>query len=773
MNMPDFNEFDESPKSTGGGGIQINYLRVLSRALKFWYVFILTLLIALSCAYIYNRYSTDIYPVRASIIIKESDENAGAKFLYNNALVNPYRNFYNELYILKSYPLLQQVIEELGFTVSFYREGNIKTVEYYDIDFPIKIEPIAHSREPWGKSLGFTILDNNKIRLERINEDSDKNIILNEGVNYSDTVDIDGYKLIFKKESSVSKSLINKLFLIKFNDPLILAKSYANKLEANWAQQGASVVNLSINGAIPSKEIAFISKFIEKYQQYDVDKKNSVATKSIAFLDAQIKDIKDSLQYFEDAVLRFKQNNLPVSVDDETSRLYGRLEALESQKVNWLLQKSYFDYISEYLKSGEDYDKIVTPTSVGITDDVLVSLISELIEIESQISQFKNQGLYQDNPKFETKLRRVSTLRNAIIEGIDNYKATQRINLKFVNGQIKLLESEMRTLPRLEQQLLTIQRNYSLQENLYNFLLQKRAEAGISKASTTSDIIVVNPPMISGGKLSPKPVQIFGIAAGVGLFVPLLIFFFLEILNNKIQSKDDIENLTTIPFIGGIGHNGLRTNLVVSEKPKSSVAEAFRALRSNLNYFTQGKEKKVFMVNSSISGEGKTFTTINLGTVLSISGKRTLIIGADLRKPRLYDDLGLNNKIGLSNYLSGMNELDDVIQNTTIKNLDLLSGGPIPPNPSELIMSERMDELISSVKEIYDFVILDTPPVALVTDAFILSKYVDHTIFLVRQNYTPKPVVKTAHDLYTQGKITRISILFNDIKKSGPGYGYG
>jgi capsular exopolysaccharide synthesis family protein len=258
------------------------------------------------------------------------------------------------------------------------------------------------------------------------------------------------------------------------------------------------------------------------------------------------------------------------------------------------------------------------------------------------------------------------------------------------------------------------------------------------------------------------------------LAIPILAFALTELFNNRVQSKKDIEDLCRIPLIAGIGHhtNG-HDSLVVMAKPKSFIAECFRTLRSNLDFFLRGKDKSVIMITSSLSGEGKTFTTLNLATILALAGKKVIVIGADLRKPKLFSDFNLDNSIGLSNYLSGMATLEQVLQKTRIEGVDLISGGPVPPNPGELLMQATMKDLISKLKESYDFILLDTAPLGLVADALGLIEMVDHTIFMVRQNYTPRYFLTDFQDMIDSRGLGNISILFNDIKRTGPGYGYG
>jgi capsular exopolysaccharide synthesis family protein len=246
----------------------------------------------------------------------------------------------------------------------------------------------------------------------------------------------------------------------------------------------------------------------------------------------------------------------------------------------------------------------------------------------------------------------------------------------------------------------------------------------------------------------------------------------VELLNRRIQSREDIEKITDIPFLGGIGHNSSDNQIIVFSKPRSAMAESFRALRSNLNYFTGNKSNLVFMVTSSLPGEGKSFTALNLACVFAMTGKPTVIVGADLRRPKLYDELGLHNQVGLSQYLSGISTMDDVIQQSKIDNLSLISAGPMPPNPSELLLRPEMDRLLAELRGRFKCVIIDTPPLSFVADAFILSKYADHAIFVVRQDFTPKMALQSVEEYYASGKLANISILFNDLRKTGPGYGY-
>lgn len=712
-----------------------------------------------------------MYTVSSTIIVREGTENAAAEFLYkSNPLVNPYRNFYNELYIMRSYPLLQQVVEQLNFQVGWYRVGNVKTTEVYERNFPFNLRLIRTTGQPAGRNLGFTAKSNEAYELQYIQPNGDPDGPPKQFA-FGDTVQFNGFSLVAFNRGNGNN--LNKQFSVKFHDAFGLAQQYSGRLKATWAEPGSSVIKLEIRSGLPAKEIDFINKFIERYQQYDIEKKNLVASKSIEFLDKQIRNIGDSLQYFDNKIELFRQNNATSNFEGVSEQILQRLQEIEGQLSQLTLYSNYFDYLQTYLSKSQSLDQVVPPSAVGLSDPVVTELITKLMEVQFSMRML---GGFQteENPLVAEQRKRINQLKTDILEGVKSIRAAQKINRDFLEKQLRQEELKLAKLPISERELLNINRNYTIRENMYTFLLQKRAEAGISRASTTSDIVVVNPPTQSGGFITPTPVQNYAIAVMAGLLLPFAFFLLAEVLNNKVQAKEDIEHLTAIPLIGAVGHNPNSTsNLAVFFRPRSSLAESFRALRSNLNYFTESKEKKIILITSSVSGEGKTFTAINLATTMAFTGKPVLIIGADMRKPKIFGDFKLPNTIGLSTFLSGMSELMPSIQKTEVPGLDLLSSGPVPPNPGELLLLPKVAAMFPKLLEVYDYILIDTPPLGLVSDAFALMPYASHTIFMIRQNYTPRYYLRDLQELFEKRELINLSILFNDIQKTGPGYGYG
>jgi capsular exopolysaccharide synthesis family protein len=759
--------FDQE-QSQSQAGFTLDFKRVLSRAIRFWYVVVIFFVVSVSIAFYKNRYTQKVYPVSASIIIREMQETGGAELLYKNSLIDPYRNYLNEPYIIRSYPIIEKVIRDLNFHVTFYREGYFMTTEAYNY-MPVTATWCNPNEVKAGQFI-FTLKDETHFTLSGFSDEPAKETPV---FSLGDSIHFNEYSLCFKRLPNRSvEPLIGVPFLLVIQNPQTVAGGYISRLKVEWAELGAGVINISLTGTDPSKEIDFLNGLIRSYQQADLEKKNETATRTINFIRRQLTDIKDSLRTVEYQLERFGNSSRVKDMSADAQRFLSKAEEFEIQKAELLIRQNYYQYLNDYLnKSENNLDQVILPSSVGLSDPVLGALLSKMVDLQLEIKLYLDPERAK-NPLVVTKTERIKEIKHSVLESVKTLKSTDKIKMDFLNKQLHEIEKQLASLPASERQLIAVQRNYSLLENLYVYLMQKLSEASISEASNTSDILSVNPPM-QGSAISPVPSRNYAIAAIIGIAIPLIIFVIFEIINNKVQSKEDIDKMSSIPFIGGVGHNSTGSNLTVKEKPKSGVAESFRAMRSNLNYFTGNKTKQVFMVSSSISGEGKTFTTINLATVFALSGKRTLIVGADMRRPKIFEDFNRGNDVGLSTFLSGISDFNQVVQDTEIENLSLVSGGPVPPNPSELLLTDRFEEFIKNAMAQFDFVIIDTPPLALVTDAFVISKFVDHTVFVLRQNYSPKEFVKSINEYYQSGKLKNMSILLNDIYKSGLGYGYG
>ena len=756
-----------SPRPAGKAGIHLQPSRVLDRALRYWYVVVLSLFAGFGAAWMVNRYTTPVYPISASIIIRQSEDNLGAQFLYSNALVSPRRNYYDEFYIMRSVPLMLKVVQDLRLDVVFYRKGEIRDKEYFMPSFPVRVAPVSSPGLPYGRTFRYKILNEDRFEFDPLR---DGNPDAASVWRYGDTVSVDGIRLVFAKEGQLGSKQLGMDYLVRFDDPLAVAERYVAMLNLSWSAQGSGVIDIGIRSSVPDRDIAFIQQFIRRYQEADVLKKSQVASRSIDFLDRQVTLIGDSLRYYEKLIGGLSPANMQPP-EAQQARILSQNEKLDEQEIQTRLQERYYQYLEKYLTADSDFAQVLLPSSLGVADPVLSGLVTRLGELQFQLRLLKGQAFDAGNPLVQEAKEKVALYKRDIEEGIRSAKEIMRINRNLQKERLNELQSANAARGSEKRALTNLNRNFKLNEGLYTFLIQKRAEAAISQASTTSDIQLLNPPK-RGGAIAPVPMRNYGIGMILGLLLPLAGFTFLELLNNKVQSKEDIERLCTVPVAGTIGHSDAGTRFAIFEQPRSLLAESFRGLRANLRFFTGGADKKVFLVTSTIPGEGKSFTSINLATILAYTGKRTVLIAADMRKPVLDAEFGATAKTGLSLVLSGQKEVSECMVNSKIPNLDFLASGPVPPNPAELLMDERMDRLFAELINRYDYVIVDSPPVGVVSDATALIPKVDHVLFVTRQNHTPLDALVQLQQLVDQGHLKYVSVILNDIRKVGRGYGY-
>lgn len=751
--------------------------KYLFLVLRYWWLIVAGLVIGLSYAYFQNKYTTRVYPVSVSLLVdgNRSTENSAA-LLYNNPIVKATPNYYNEPYLLKSEPLMLKVVEKLKLHISYHLEGDILTTELYP-GLPLEIKSLEGNTFPYGQKYLLQLIDANHFKIKPKQEDVKAFNNRDAVYTYGELLNLDGFSFSLNKKPNFQyQKFFDQPFILNVSNPHSVAENYSRSLNVSWMEQGAGILNIKINGSTPAKEIDFLNELASTYIREKLEQKSENATKTIDFIGEQLVEIADSLDQIEAKLELFKRNNFSPALSDQGVGLHNRLQGLESEKINHLLKLNYLDYLEKYIQEENSFTGMVVPAALGIEDPLLSSLITQLIELQLKRDQLGRTTNFQ-NPNLEEFTARIDDIKRNVTENIKSQKKAMAQQESVLDGKVRELESKINVLPTTERKFINIKRIYNLSEELYVYLMQKKAEASISKASTTSDIEVLNPAKQLGGSITPNIKNNYMMAILFGLGLPLGFVLLKDYLNDKIKFKEDLKGLTSIPLIGVIGHIERGSNLVVFDRPKSAVSESFRAVRSNLQFFTVQKNEqanRTYLITSSISGEGKTFCSMNLATVFAFSGKKTLLIGADMRKPKIYQDFELSNEKGLSNFLANSAKLEEIIQVTKIENLDFISSGLIPPNPSELLMSIKMQETMHTLQELYDIIVIDTPPIGLVTDALGLMKYADHTLYLIRQNYTSMNLIKNLQDQYSVGSIKNISILYNDLKTSSHyGYGYG
>jgi capsular exopolysaccharide synthesis family protein len=737
-----------------------------------WYWFAATLFISITIAYGINRWSEKVYTVSSTLLIKTDQYSGLSNIFTGNDASRSQQNLTNEFGILKSFNLNYKVMQELPeFYIDYIgvgRRGVVETRMYNTCPFLVEFNSLE--KQSIGQRVDIKILSDNDFQLEIDGNKNYRNkLVFGQRFNemgFDFIINLRD-KDIFQYDPKAS----NKYYFY-FLNPVSLANAYRSKLSVTPIQTGASLVILSTSGSVPAQEIDYLNKLMDIYLDFGLELKNKTSAQTIVFIENQLKVISDSLRIAEGNLENFKLVNNFINISSEGSLVQSKFEKIDEDKTTLLLQKQYYEYLKDYIESKVESEDIVAPSAMGVTDPLLTSLVSKISEFQLQRKKIAMNLRVTEEP-LKLLESNILTARLAISENIK--EGLHNIDRLISDQDAKLLkvEQEIKKLPSTERQMINIQRKYELNNTVYTFLLEKQAEAGIAKAANVPDNrIIDNAGSFNISRIKPKESKNLTIALVLGLLFPLLVIVLIDYLNNKIIDKRDIERGTSAPIIGFISHSNSKTEMPVIENPGSSIAESFRSVRTYLKYFVKDTKCPVISVSSTIIGEGKTFISANLAAIIALSGKKVLLIGLDLRKPRIHKVFGISNDSGISNFLIGEGKYENVIIKTEIENLWYTPAGPVPPNPAELIETATMRDFIEKAKKRFEYIIIDTPPVAIVTDAILVSQFTDLYIFVVRQRYSSKNTLELIEELYKNENIKSLGIVMNDISISGY-YGYG
>ena len=754
----------------------IDLKRYISLFISNWYLFAIALFISVTLAYGVNRYSEKIYTVSSTLLIK--DDRTGninsnvSSVIPGGDIFRSQQNLKNEMGILKSFNLNYRVMKEMkDFHVVYVGVGRRRIVEsrmYKSAPFIVVYDSLE--LEPKDTRVDIKILSEEKFLIRL---DGDLNF--EEERNFGERFTGQGFDFTIEKripEDSVYFKDNSNEYYFYFKDPGNLANEYRSKLLVIPIEMDASLVTLSVSGSVPRQEIDYLNKLMNEYIRYGVDNKNQTADSTIKFIDAQLRIISDSLSVAEENLENFRLKNSFIDLSKEGSLLQNRLEKYENEKTAFELQFQYYNYLSEYLNLKNAGGAIISPSTIGITDEVLIKLVYELSAYQKELEKF-GFNLGNEQPAYALLNKQTEEARRALKENVENgINGLQKI-ITESDKKIAEAEVEISKLPSTERKLINIQRKFDLNNTVYTYLLEKRSESGIARASNVSDNRIIDTAaQFNSVLIKPKKRNNFIIALIFGFLLPMTAILLIDFFNDRVIDKKDIEKKTKVPVIGYISHSETKNEIAVVEKPGSALSESFRSVRTAIKYFIKEKEVAVIAVSSTISSEGKTFISINLAAITAMLGKKVLLIGLDLRKPRINKVFEFNNSPGISTYLSGNCDYEEIIMETQIGNLSYVPSGPIPPNPAELIETKRMGLLIERAKKEFDYIIIDTPPVAIVTDSLLLAQYVDVNLFIVRQRYSSRNTLELIEQLRNHGELKNMAIIINDISLTGY-YGYG
>ncbi|MGC6470163.1 MAG: GumC family protein [Flavobacteriales bacterium] len=762
---------------------------LIERLRVFWKPILVCLLIFIFVGFLYNRYSTKIYKSSTTILIKEeSNSSLGSENLFDGIdLFGGQKNIKNEIGILKSFSLTKKTLKSLNYRVSYFHNGNIKSEDIHSKS-PIVVELGNAKKSIVNNEFNIEIISEKEFELTIFCDDVSQYDLKNERYvsnqefdieysakhNFGELITTPFFEFTINKDNfeffTIDKWSNYNFIIHSYND---LTEHFLKNLTVNEIDKDASILKISLEGTNPKKINDFLNRFSQLYLEFGLEEKNQIAANTINFINNQLETITDSLSNVEIELESFKINNPKVQIINKDFNSFSQIEKLEEEKAILEFNNKYYISLKSYFQENNNTKNIVAPSAMGINDPLLNALISELSNLYSEL-EVARVNSKEEHPIVQSLLQQIRSTKLKLNENIENIISSSELSLADINERIYSIDKEIDKLPQQERVLLNIQRKFNLNENIYNYLIEKKAEASITKASNVSDHKILDEPrLISKKPIAPNTILIYLFFIVLGLFTPISIIALYFLLNDKVIDKKDIENITSVPIVGKIIDNIDRHGLVTLYNPKSEIAETFRLLRTNIQYLASDKSQKIICLTSSISGEGKTFIATNLASIISLTGKKAILIGADMRKPKIFDEFGLNNEFGLSSYLSNQKTKKEVIHNTKYENFDLILSGPIPPNPSELLNTVKMKEFIDELKQDYDYVIIDTPPIGLVTDALLIMEYSDINLYVVRQNYTTKDMIYNFNEMFKVNKIKNLNLIVNGITTNQSAYGYG
>lgn len=757
--------------------------------MAYWPWFVASVLVCCIGCYIYLRYQAPVYNITSSVLIKEEDKKGGGSnnpmsAIQDLGMFSMTNNFDNEVEILRSRTLIKKAICDLGLYISIAEDRvfayNLPLYKSSPVNVYMSPEEADKLEEVSKIWMGYTKEGKLSVEVEYVIDEEEETI--------EKTFDM--LPAIFPTPVGVFSFTQNDsvpvldddINLVAYvNSPTRTAGYYIENLTVEPTSKTTTIAKLSLQNTVKERGIDFINRLIAFYNQDANDEKNEVAQKTAEFIEERIGIINQELGSTESELADFKQRSGLTDLTSDAQMALQENSKYERQRTENSTQISLVKFLREYINNPANVEEVI-PANVGLQDQNLTSVIDQyntmLIERKRLLrtSSESNPAVINLNTGIEAMRHNVQTTVNSVLKGLQIAKAD-------IDRQANKFEGRISNAPKQEKEFMTISRQQEIKATLYIMLLQKREENAITLAATANNGRIIEEPLPDKYPVSPKK-KIFMLAALVlGLGIPVGIVYLHDLLKYKIENREDVEKITDVSILGElplVTKMEEQGAIVIRENKNDMMEETFRGLRTNL-LFMLGKDEKVILFSSTQPGEGKSFVAGNMAVSLAYLGKKVIIVGMDIRKPGLNKVFNLSRKVeGITNYLSDPDNVSlfDMIQKSDIsKNLDILPGGPIPPNPTELVARDVLDKAIDQLKEHYDYVILDTAPIGMVTDTAIIGRVADMCVYVCRADVTPKLGYQYINVLRDQKKFNKLATVINGIdltsRKSGYGYGYG
>lgn len=755
-----------------GSQNEVNILDQVFRYLRYWYWFLISMLVCFFIVKNYLAHTIPIYESKANIKIIDDSKNS---FVLPTAGITSFTktkvNLDNQIEILKSNRLLEQVSRNLSLNTQYFNVGYLNDIEIWK-NRPFNIEWLSSSLDMDTKAFTLEIeIVKNGYKVTSFNATEINNVYP-----FNSTQSLKGIPFSLQLQVGTNlNALLEKKYLIRHGALQSTVLNLSNSLKIANKTENSDILTISLESSNKDRSEAILNEVIKQYDIDGLNDRRLVSEKTIEFVNNRFKSLERELDSIENNKATYKSSNeLTFIESDAASAGIGKIAANTD-----VFQTETQIELSKILEQTVKGDKKLNllPTNIGVSNGSINGLLSDFNHVVLERDrELVSAG--ENNPRVTFFNSKLQELQKNILESIKAYQRELEVSLSQNNINKRTSTDKFRAIPINEKILNSIERQRNIKESLYILLLQKREEAAVNLAITSSSIKVVDYALTNASPIAPRKSSYYLGALLIGLLIPFLILYINNLLDDTVHTKEDILKyiknrviLSEIPHIDS-------SSLVTNSNDRSLLGESFRILRTNLTYIfplQNEKQAQTIMVTSTIKGEGKTFTALNLAISFSIMNKKVLLVGADMRNPQLHNYLAVKkNNLGLQDYLHNI-EIDwhNVVKKSLINDsLDIILSGVIPPNPAELLSNGRLEKLITEAKKEYDFIILDTAPTLLVTDTLIISQLVDTTLYVVRADFTPKKILEFSMSLSEKGKLKNMAYLINNVGANYKGYGY-
>lgn len=743
-----------------------------------WYWFALSIIVCCLCAAFYLRRTAPVYQRSASVLVKDSRKGSAAEVVAFSDIMGGMgrRSVDNEVYILQSRRLMEEVVKRYDLGTNYSVSGRIRTSDIYG-STPLLVKFITAAPSDAG-SFKYTIKKDGKVAIDDFRDRKGEEQSFKATAEVGDTITTPLGKIVFVPTPYIDQYTDKRVNVSKY--PLNeITEAYRKRLQCNITDKMASVINISMTDVVPKRAEDVINGIIDAYNADAINDKREISNLTEKFINERLLTLGQELNVADDEIASFKKENRIYSPQEEASLSAEEIARLKKESMSLEGSLEIAQYILDYVRNDASGSSLIPAATVSMSG-ASSALASQIDMYNTNVLNYQRllAESSENSPVIMDLKAQISSVRGAIITSLESHIEGLKLQIANVSSEQRKADSRMTSSPTKEKELLSITRQQKVKEELYIYLLTKLEENALTGATAESNARVIDLAYGSNRPISPRSMMIYLMALVIGAIIPFVILYIMELLNTTVRSRREVEEALSAPFLGDIPRFEGKAdyNVVVKENSRDIISEAFRILRTNINFMSVDRNMQVITLTSSIPHSGKTFISTNLAMTLAISGKKVLLMDLDLRRRTLSMQMGhRNDRRGLTSYLSGtLSSLNDAISKTSLHdNLDMMYAGPQPPNPSEMLMSQRVDAMMAELRKMYDYIIIDNVPAMAVADAMIIDRFVDLTIYVVRQGNLDRRQLPDIEQLYREKKFNNMAIVLNGVSHNRSSYGYG